>query len=93
MSVRERTVRPGARHYDQSIAFGMSRRSFWRSTRFSPTGVPMSLSTTATVDDLARTQDLSGSLADNTGPLNRVVSWGAIAADAAAAALLSPDKP
>ena len=52
----------------------------------------MSLSTTATVDDLARTQDLSGSLADNTGPLNCVVSWGAIAAGATAAALLSPDK-
>lgn len=49
----------------------------------------MSLSTTATLDDLARTQDLSGGLADTTGPLNRTVSWAAIAAGATAAASLS----
>ncbi|MDP2367171.1 hypothetical protein [Rhodoferax sp.] len=49
----------------------------------------MSLSTTATLDDLAHTQDLSGSLADTTVPPNRSVSWAAIAAGATAAASLS----
>jgi hypothetical protein len=49
----------------------------------------MVLSSPATADDLARTRDIPGRLADNTRSLNSDVSWGAIAAGAAAAASLS----
>ena len=49
----------------------------------------MDLSTTANVEDLARTRGLRGHLADNPGLLHGAVSWGAIVAGAAAAAALS----
>lgn len=49
----------------------------------------MTLSTTATTEDLGRSRALTGSFADNTRSLNSAVSWGAIAAGAAAAASLS----
>lgn len=49
----------------------------------------MALASTTTAEDMVRTRELSGSLADNTRSLNSAVSWGAIAAGAAAAASLS----
>jgi hypothetical protein len=49
----------------------------------------MSVSHTATADDLARSRGPSGIYADNTKSLSSAVSWGAIVAGAAAAASLS----
>lgn len=49
----------------------------------------MELSTTATLEGLARIRGLRGNLADNPGSLHGAVSWGAIVAGAAAAAALS----
>jgi len=49
----------------------------------------MSLSTTATADDLVRTSRLSGSFADNPKTVKSAVAWHAFAAGAAAASSLS----
>ncbi len=48
----------------------------------------MSLSTTATADDLVRTSRLSGSFADNPKTVKSAVAWHAFAAGAAAASSL-----
>ena len=49
----------------------------------------MARSTTATAEDLDRTRDPRGGVADNSRPLTSAVSWSAIVAGAAAAASLS----
>jgi hypothetical protein len=49
----------------------------------------MAISTTASAEDLSRTQDLGGRYADKMRSLNSAISWGAIVAGAVAAAALS----